>query len=145
MTLPFIVILLLAFSMSSVVSQLGTSAYVANNVLGMLNPAFLAAATFLICAVMSFATGTSVGTLMVLTPLAVPIAMEMGLSVPLVTSAVLGSIFGDNCSPISDSTAITAAATECDPIKHVQTQLPYSLTFAAISLILYLVFGFIMA
>ena len=69
----------------------------------------------------------------------------MGISIPLVAGAVFGgSIFGDHSSPISDTTIMSCATTGCDIIDHVKTQMPYVLIFAAISLVLYVVLGFVM-
>ena len=72
-------------------------------------------------------------------------AISMGISIPLVAGAVFGgSIFGDHSSPISDTTIMSCATTGCDIIDHVKTQMPYVLIFAAISLVLYVVLGFVM-
>ena len=74
-----------------------------------------------------------------------PMAISMGISIPLVAGAVFGgAIFGDHASPISDTTIMSCATTGCDIIDHVKTQMPYVLIFAAISLVLYVVLGFVM-
>jgi Na+/H+ antiporter NhaC len=72
-------------------------------------------------------------------------AIDMGISVPLVAGAMFGgSIFGDHTSPISDTTIMTCATTGCDIIDHVKTQMPYCVAMAAVSFVLYVVFGFVM-
>ncbi|MCP5103902.1 MAG: sodium:proton antiporter, partial [bacterium] len=87
-------------------------------------------------------TGTSWGTFAVMIPIAVPVAAGMGISLPFVLSAVLGGgLFGDHCSPISDTTLVASMASACDHIDHVRTQLPYALAAAGIACILYLAVG----
>ena len=74
-----------------------------------------------------------------------PMAINMGTNIPLVAGAIFGgSIFGDHCSPISDTTIMSCATSGCDIIDHVKTQMPYVLIMAAISLVLYGVLGFVM-
>ena len=96
---------------------------------------------------MAFATGTSWGTFAIMIPLALPVATAMlgdgaGVSIPLVVSAVLGGgVFGDHCSPISDTTLISSMAAWSDHIDHVRTQLPYALAAGAAALGLYVVAG----
>lgn len=142
--LPVVSILIFAFSMGGVVKQLGTGAYLANTLSGFLTPALLAALVFVISSIISFATGSSMGTHAVMMPLALPIALAMGVSIPLVSSAVFGGgIFGDHASPISDTTAMSCATTGCDVMDHIRTQLPYALVFAGISVVLYILVGFI--
>lgn len=143
--LPIATILVLAFSLGKIVKQLGTGAYIANLLSGILAPAFLAALVFIIAAIISFATGTSMGTHAVMMPLALPIAVSMGVSIPLVAAAVFGGgIFGDHTSPVSDSTAMSCGTTGCDVMDHIKTQLPYALVFASIAVVLYLVTGFML-
>jgi Na+/H+ antiporter NhaC len=76
-------------------------------------------------------------------PIAVPLALNMGLNLPLTVSAVMGGgVFGDHCSPISDTTMIASMATACDHIDHVNTQLPYALFSAGLALVIYMLLGF---
>lgn len=100
---------------------------------------------------MAFATGTSWGTFAIMIPLALPVATAMlgdgaGVSIPLVVSAVLGGgVFGDHCSPISDTTLISSMAAWSDHIDHVRTQLPYALAAGAAALGLYVVAGLLIS
>ncbi len=142
--LPVVSILIFAFSMGGVVKQLDTGAYLAHTLAGFLTPALLAALVFVIASIISFATGSSMGTHAVMMPLALPIALAMGVSIPLVASAVFGGgIFGDHASPISDTTAMSCATTGCDVMDHIRTQLPYALVFAGVTVVLYIIVGFI--
>ena len=91
---------------------------------------------------MAFATGTSWGTFAIMIPIAVPLAQNMGLNLSLMVSAVMGGgVFGDHCSPVSDTTIISSMATACDHIDHVDTQLPYALAAAGLTVMFYLVVG----
>jgi len=138
-------ILLLGFTMGTVVKSLDTGSYLSFLFQKMLSPALLPALTFLIALLISFATGTSMGTMAIMAVISLPMAFNMGVSIPLVAGAMFGgSIFGDHCSPISDTTIMTCSTTGCDIIDHVKTQMPYCVGIAVISFVLYVVFGFIM-
>ena len=138
-------ILLLGFTMGTVVKNLGTGAYLSSLFQRFLTPALLPALTFLIAVMLSFATGTSMGTMAIMSVIALPMAIEMGISVPLVAGAMFGgSIFGDHTSPISDTTIMTCATTGCDIIDHVKTQAPYCAAMAVISFVMYIGFGFVL-
>ena len=138
-------ILLLGFTMGTLVKSLGTGAYLSDLFEKLLNPALLPALTFLIAMLISFATGTSMGTMAIMASISVPMAATMGVSIPLVVGAMFGgSIFGDHCSPISDTTIMTCSTTGCDIIDHVKTQTPYCITIAVVSFVLYVVFGFVL-
>ena len=100
---------------------------------------------FVVSAVMSFSTGTSWGTWAIMFPIAIPMITLSGLHPGLTIGSVLGgAIFGDHCSPISDSTIISSMAAATDHIDHVRTQLPYALSVAGVCTILYLVLGLIL-
>ena len=143
--LPIAFILLFGFTMGTVVKGLDTGSYLSSLFQQFLTPALLPALTFLIAVLLSFATGTSMGTMAIMAVLALPMAFDMGISIPLVAGAMFGgSIFGDHCSPISDTTIMTCATTGCDIIDHVKTQMPYTLSMAVISFVLYVIFGFVM-
>jgi len=95
--------------------------------------------------VMAFSTGTSWGTFSIMMPIAIPMAAVIDANIPLVIAAVIsGGVFGDHCSPISDTTIISAMAADCETIEHVRTQLPYALFSGFISLLLFLLFGFVL-
>ena len=134
-------ILVLAWSLKAVCDQLSTGEFLAATVEGVVSPLWFPALLFIVASLTSFATGTSWGTMAILIPTAIPIAYSLdgsayGLTTAISLGAVLdGSIFGDHCSPISDTTIMSSIASECDPIHHVRTQLPYSLTVAGLALV----------
>ena len=125
---PVVTVLLLAFAISGVARDLGTGVFLAGLAEGAL-PAWAAPAVFFCAAAaMAFSTGTSWGTFAIMLPLAMPSVAVLGLDAPLVVGAVLsGGIFGDHCSPISDTTIIASMASGSDLVDHVNTQLPYAL------------------
>lgn len=138
-------ILLLGFTMGNLVKSLDTGNYLTSIFSGILSPALLPFLTFLLCLILSFATGTSMGTMAIMAVICFPMAINMGSSIPLVGGALFGgSIFGDHCSPISDTTIMSCATTGCDIIDHVKTQMPYAAICAGASAILYIVLGFVM-
>lgn len=139
------VILLLAWSLSSVIKDLGTAKYLVSLLSGSLPNFLLPSLIFILGAVISFATGTAYGTMGILMPLAIPLAYSMNPDMSYVivsTSAVLtGAIFGDHCSPISDTTILSSMGSGCNHIAHVNTQIWYSLFIAVITIL----FGYIPA
>ena len=97
---------------------------------------------FISSAFISFSTGTSWGTFAIMIPIAVPTAIYSDASLSLAVAAVLsGSVFGDHCSPISDTTIVSSMASACDHIDHVRTQLPYAISMATIALLLFWLIG----
>jgi len=135
-------ILFFAFAIGQVTSDMKTGAYLASYVNTVLSPAWLAAAVFLLAALMSFSTGTSWGTFSIMVPIAIPLAAAMDADMALVLGAVIsGGVFGDHCSPISDTTIISSMATGCDHVEHVKTQLPYALFSGLIAFVLFALFG----
>jgi len=138
-------ILLLGFTMGTVVKSLDTGSYLSYLFQKLLSPGLLPALTFVIAMLISFATGTSMGTMAIMASISIPMAATMGVSIPLVAGAMFGgSIFGDHTSPISDTTIMTCSTTGCDIIDHVKTQTPYCAAVAVVSFLLYVVFGFVM-
>ncbi|HDR03938.1 MAG TPA: sodium:proton antiporter [Candidatus Marinimicrobia bacterium] len=137
-------ILVLAFSMGSLVQTLGTGQFLAAKLHNFVSAAFLPAIIFLVAAIISFSTGSSMGTMAVVMPLAMPLAMTLGVASALAAAAVFsGSIFGDHGSPISDTTIMSCSTTGCDVMDHIKTQLPYALVFAAFAALFYLFAGFL--
>ena len=135
-----IVILVLAWSLKEACSALGTGPFLVAAVGDTLSPAWFPAITFVIAGLTSFATGTSYGTMAILMPTAVPIAyhLEGGYGpITIITLAAIldGSIVGDHCSPISDTTIMSSISSSSDHLHHVRTQLPYSLTVATLALL----------
>jgi len=133
-------ILISAWSLKNCCDSLSTDRFLTNLLTGNISPLVFPAIVFLVASVTSFATGTSWGTMAILIPTAVPIAFSLdgqayGLTTMITLGAVLdGAIFGDHCSPISDTTIISSIASRCDHIQHVRTQLPYSLFVAVLAL-----------
>ncbi|KFZ31146.1 sodium:proton antiporter [Pseudidiomarina salinarum] len=143
--LPLVTIVLLSLALGSSLSELGTGLFLAGLVGEFLPLVLIAPMLFLAGALISFTTGTSWGTFAILIPIAAPLIIALDLPAPLLLAAVLGGgVFGDHCSPISDTTAVSSLASGCDLLEHVRTQLPYALTAGGITLLLYLLAGFIM-
>ena len=135
-------VLLFAFGIGKVTSQMHTGLYLASFASENIDVVFLAALIFLLSGVMAFSTGTSWGTFSIMIPIAVPMAVTLGADVALVIAAVVsGGVFGDHCSPISDTTIISSMASGCDVLEHVKTQLPYALLSGAVAFSLFVVFG----
>ncbi len=135
-------ILLFAFAIGKVTGELNTGLYLASLASENLNINLLAAVIFLLSSVMAFATGTSWGTFSIMIPVAVPMAVGMDANVALSIGAVVsGGVFGDHCSPISDTTIISSLAADCEVIEHVQTQLPYALLSGVVAFVLFIVFS----
>jgi len=135
------VVLILAWSLSGVIKELGTAKWLSGLLSGALPPALLPALIFLLGSVISFASGTSYGTMGILMPLAIPLAHALGKgNIGLTTMAagavLTGAIFGDHCSPISDTTILSSTAAASDHMDHTRTQLPYALTAAITALFL---------
>lgn len=141
-----IIILTLARGLQYVTVDLHTADYIFYATEDILNPRLLPAITFVIAALTSFSTGTSWGTMAILVPLVVPLAytipMQLELPEAVAQSIFLGSIgailsgaiFGDHCSPISDTTVMSSIASGADHIDHVRTQLPYGLVVAGVTI-----------
>jgi len=140
MFLPAI-ILVFAWMLNSVIKEMGAAKFLVSLLSGSMNPSWLPAATFLLGAVISFSTGTSWGTMAILMPLVIPVALGMPdgaatVLVPTIGAVLAGAVFGDHCSPISDTTIVSAVSSDCDPMAHVRTQMPYALAAAAVALFL---------
>ncbi len=141
---PVAAILALALGIGATCSALGTGPWVASIAAPLLTPATVAPVVFITGCVIAFSTGSSWGTFAILIPIAVPLALQSGSSVPLAVAAVMGGgIFGDHCSPISDTTVISSMSAGCDHIEHVTTQIPYALVGGGAAVVLYLVAGLV--
>ncbi len=140
-----LLILVLAWALSALTVELGTADYLMSVFGETLNPYWLPAIVFILSALTAFATGSSWGTMGILMPLVVPLAWDIGNNTGLeyamtaeiiyasVSSVLAGSVWGDHCSPISDTTILSSIATQCDHVEHVNTQLPYAMTVGVIS------------
>lgn len=144
--LPAVTIIFMALALGDSLRALGTGAFIAQLASTMPYDWAIPAILFIAASITSFTTGTSWGTYGILVPLAIPLAVGAGVPLPLALAAVLGGgVFGDHCSPISDTTIIASLASGCDHIEHVRTQLPYALIAGAGTVIFYLAAGILLA
>jgi Na+/H+ antiporter NhaC len=137
---PALIILICAWTLGSMFNSLGTADLLAQMLGDEISPFSVPLVIFLIGAVMSFMTGTSWGTFGLLMPMALPLVLRLGADLPeaelmnlisMTIGAVFGgAVFGDHCSPFSDTTIVSALASGCSPTSHVATQLPYALITA---------------
>ena len=139
-----ILILMLAWLISSVVKDMHTGDYLSTLVAGNINPAFLPAILFVLATVMAFATGTSWGTFGIMLPIAAAMAINVDASllIPCMSAVMAGAVCGDHCSPISDTTILSSTGAQCNHMDHVTSQLPYALLVAVASIFGYLVLGY---
>jgi len=141
--MPIAATLVLAWTLGTVSESLGTGTYVAELARGGLPGSLLPAMTFLLAGVISFATGSSWGTIIIMMPLAVPAALATGALMPVVIGAVLsGGLFGDHSSPVSETTILSSTGAGITPLQHFRTQLPYALTNGLIALGGFLIAGY---
>lgn len=139
---PIAFILLFAFAIGGVSSDMEVGRYLASFIGDYLPSEYLAGAIFVLAAVIAFATGTSWGTFSIMLPIAIPLAVGLDAPVALaIGAAISGGVFGDHCSPISDTTIISAMASGCSVEEHTRTQLPYALIAAIFSFVLFIFFG----
>lgn len=140
------IILVLAFALKSVIDELELSKWLS----GFLSTSFsiysMGVLTFVGAFIMAFSTGTSWGTSAILMPLALPLALKIAgpeshIPILVLSSVLTGAVFGDHCSPISDTTIISSAATGSDHLDHVKTQMPYAVLAGGVAIL----FGFIPA
>jgi Na+/H+ antiporter NhaC len=143
--LPLVTIVLLSLTLGASLKELGTGYFIAGIVGEYLPLILVVPMLFIAGAVISFSTGTSWGTFAILIPIGVPLIQALGLPPSLVIAAILGGgIFGDHCSPISDTTCVSAIASGCDLLEHVKTQMPYALFGGALTLVAYVIASIIM-
>ena len=141
-----ILVLTLAWSLKAMTDSLGLADFVSGLVEGMSGTAvgFIPAALFLIACILAFASGTSWGTFGILIPIGLAITeSHPELATPIIAACMAGAVYGDHCSPISDTTIMASAGASCNHISHVSTQLPYATTVAVVAFISYLLAGFI--
>ena len=142
--MPLALLMMLAFAIGKMSKDLGTGIYLAEVSKSFLHPGLVPVILFITASFIAFSTGTSWGTFAIMLAIAVPMAQQFDHALPLAVAAVLsGGIFGDHCSPISDTTIISSMASACDHIDHVKTQLPYALLAGALSSVLFLASGFL--
>jgi Na+/H+ antiporter NhaC len=150
-----VAILLLAWALSAICDNLGTANFLVEVSRQVLSARLLPLVVFVLAAAVSFATGTSWGTMAILVPLVYPLGHQLPLDAGLaagtaanihlaaVSAVLAGAVFGDHCSPISDTTILSSLATGSDHVDHVKTQMPYALTVAGVAAVCgYLPAGF---
>lgn len=137
------VTLVLAWSLGKMISGLGTAEFIVQLLQSMkFAAALIPAAIFLFGAFVSFSTGSSWGTFAIMMPLAIPMAQAFGIPFYIAVGAVLsGGLFGDHCSPISDTTILSSTGAECDLVEHIKTQLPYAVVNGSIAFVAYIIAG----
>jgi len=147
-TLFGMIILVLAWSLSDVTASLNTADYLVTVLADSLPVALVPAVVFVLAAITAFTTGTSWGAMGILMPLVIPLtwavmivngmADESGMHIlySSVSAVLAGAVWGDHCSPISDTTVLSSVASGCNHIEHVRTQLPYALIVGAVGLLL---------
>lgn len=145
--IPAVVLLALAYSVNALSTQMGTANYIISLTEDFLTPHLLPAIIFAVAAVMAFATGSSWGTFAICMPIALPLAFSFtnDTMTPLIVASFAavagGGVFGDHCSPLSDTTVLSSTGAASDHIDHVKTQLPYALVCGVLALAAYLVVG----
>lgn len=145
--MPAIIILAFAYALNDLSRQLETAQYIVSVSESWLTPGLLPVLAFLIAAIIAFSTGTSWGTYGIMMPIAVPIAFAFngdqldGVLYATVAAIAGGGVFGDHCSPLSDTSILASTGAASDHIDHVKTQLPYSLVVGSISVVIYIVIG----
>lgn len=143
--MPLASLMILAYAIGNTCVALGTGPFVAQVAKSTLNPGLIPAILFVVSCFIAFSTGTSWGTFAIMIPIAVPMISIIGLHPGIVIAAVLGGgVFGDHCSPISDTTIISSMASATDHIDHVRTQIPYAFAAAGAAIVLFLIFGFVL-
>lgn len=135
--------LVLAWSLGKMISGLGTAEYIVELLKSMeFSPVLVPAFIFLFGAFVSFSTGSSWGTFAIMMPLAIPMAQAFGFPFYIAVGAVLsGGLFGDHCSPISDTTILSSTGAECGLVEHIKTQLPYALVNGIIAFAAFIIAG----
>ena len=145
--MPAIIILAFAYALNELSDNLNTAEYIVAQTEGWLTPGLLPALTFLIAGTIAFSTGTSWGTFAIMMPIAVPLAFAFSGDelAPVVYATIAavggGGVFGDHCSPLSDTSILASTGAASDHIDHVKTQMPYALLVGTISTAVYLVIG----
>ncbi|HRX78012.1 MAG TPA: Na+/H+ antiporter NhaC family protein [Pirellulaceae bacterium] len=147
--MPALAILWLAWALSGITKEnyLGTGEYLGHLLVGSVDVRWMPTIVFVLASVVAFSTGTSWGTMGILMPLVVPTTIQLlgadqtqvsaqdPLLIGAIAGVLAGAIFGDHCSPISDTTVLSSQASGCDHVAHVRTQMPYALLVAGISVV----------
>ncbi len=136
------IVLVLAWSLSSVTKDLNTAGYLSSIISGSVAPMYFPMIVFALGAVISLSTGSSYGTFAILMSIAVPVGYDLGASMYLTIAAVLsGGLFGDHVSPISDTTVLASAGAQCEHLDHVTTQAAYAVVTGTVALLAFAMAG----
>jgi len=142
-----VLILTLAWSIGAVTTEIRTADYIISLISNSIDPRFLPVIVFAVCGLTSFATGTSWGTMAIMFPIVIPLSAAVtGMNnyspadthlilIGVVSSVLAGAVWGDHCSPISDTTILSSMASGCDHIDHVRTQLTYAITVGIVTML----------
>lgn len=142
--IPIALLMMMAFAIGAVCKEMHTGQYIADVTEPWLSPAFVPALVFAISCFMAFSTGTSWGTFAIMIAIAVPMADKMEANVYMTIAAALGGgVYGDHCSPISDTTILSSMASATDHIDHVKTQLPYASIAGGLAFLTYILLGLV--
>ncbi|MCW8813803.1 MAG: Na+/H+ antiporter NhaC family protein [Chlorobium sp.] len=143
-----ILILTLAWSIGAVTNEMRTADYIISLISETIDPRFLPVIVFVVCGLTSFATGTSWGTMAIMFPIVIPLSAAVtGMNhyspadthlilIGVVSSVLAGCVWGDHCSPISDTTILSSMASGCDHIDHVRTQLTYAISVSIVTMLI---------
>lgn len=143
-----ILILTLAWSIGAVTNEMRTADYLISLISQSIDPRFLPVIVFAVCGLISFATGTSWGTMAIMFPIVIPLSAAVTqlnnyspadthlILIGVVSSVLAGCVWGDHCSPISDTTILSSMASSCDHIDHVRTQLTYAVSVAVVTMLI---------
>jgi tetracycline resistance efflux pump len=143
--IPLAMLVLLALALGTLCAKVGTGLYIAGLAKQILIPELVPAILFIVSCCIGFATGSSWGTFAIMLPIGIPMVEVMHVDLHLVIASVLsGGVFGDHCSPISDTTIVSSMASACDLVDHAKTQLPYGLVAVVGALAMFLVSGWLM-
>jgi len=142
-----VLILTLAWSIGAVTSEIRTADYIISLISDSIDPRFLPVIVFAVCGLTSFATGTSWGTMAIMFPIVIPLSAAVTVMnnyshadthlilIGVVSSVLAGCVWGDHCSPISDTTILSSMASGCDHVDHVRTQLTYAITVGIVTML----------
>lgn len=143
-----VVMLTLAWAIGSITQDMKTADYIISIISDSISPHWLPVLVFIVCAATSFSTGTSWGTMAIMMPLVIPLAFHISsinnlseadsylIMIGAISSVLAGCVFGDHCSPISDTTILSSMASGCDHVAHVNTQLPYAIFIAVLCMLI---------
>ncbi|MFC1729879.1 Na+/H+ antiporter NhaC family protein [candidate division KSB1 bacterium] len=143
--IPIALLMMFAFAIGKLCSDMKTGIYVSNVTQNLITPKIFPVLLFIVTGFIAFSTGTSWGTWGIMVPIGMGLVYGQDLNMlPIIGAIMSGGVFGDHCSPISDTTLVSSMASASDHIDHVNTQLPYALTAGALAAVFFLLTGVFM-